>query len=394
MHRWKVTSALLLFALRGIHLACAAGVGTFSIEGSTTGFGVNQFGLATLYLESTWDPRADDVFIYVTWDPNVVRYVSTDWKVGNSVAASLKHPRRALPPVRRLDQPVPRWPNRDRGEKLQGCRAGTDGARTPGRPRLVLCCRTSDQFHRPDAVRPLHRRDPDRGRGWCGPDGAFTADNHTTSGGDGHPDRARPDPRVGDSDRDNHNGANSPGPADNGGADGDRSPPIGALRPRRRCRWGERGVHWRRDLDSDDDTEHDGERHDSAGYTDSRVRDRGFDHCSDHTLNPGGDDAGDHHRSENHFAGDDPGANDRARDDHSDPSRTHSHGDRHHSPRRACARFCRQARLYSPVFKAQRWTGCPERLQASNPPAMFRTREKPACRMISIDFCPRMPRLQ
>lgn len=87
-----VISALLLFALCGVVLAGAAGVGTFSIEGSTAGFGVNQFGLATLYLESTWDPRADDVFISVTWDPSVVQYVSTDWKVGNSVAATLKQP--------------------------------------------------------------------------------------------------------------------------------------------------------------------------------------------------------------------------------------------------------------------------------------------------------------
>jgi len=92
MHRWKVMMALLLLTLCGVPPAGAAGVGTFSIEGSTTGFGVNQFGLATLYLDSTWDPRADDVFLYVTWDPNVVQYVSTDWKVGNSKAATLTSP--------------------------------------------------------------------------------------------------------------------------------------------------------------------------------------------------------------------------------------------------------------------------------------------------------------
>lgn len=42
--------------------------------------------------ESIWNPQADGVLIFVTWDPNVVQYVSTDWKVGNSVAATLNQP--------------------------------------------------------------------------------------------------------------------------------------------------------------------------------------------------------------------------------------------------------------------------------------------------------------
>lgn len=84
--------ALLLFTLCGVSLAGAAGVGTFSIEKTTIDVGVNDFGIATLYMDNTWDPKPDDVFIYVNWDPAVLQYVSTDWRVGNSVSATLNSP--------------------------------------------------------------------------------------------------------------------------------------------------------------------------------------------------------------------------------------------------------------------------------------------------------------
>lgn len=80
--------ALLLLTCCGVPLAGAAGVGTFSIEQTTANVGVGQFGIATLYLDSTWQPPADSVTLAVSWDPAVIQYVSTDWKVGNSVAAT------------------------------------------------------------------------------------------------------------------------------------------------------------------------------------------------------------------------------------------------------------------------------------------------------------------
>lgn len=92
MYGLKVIMTLLLFALCGVSLAGAAGVGTFSIEKTSTDVSVNGFGIATLYMDNTWDPKADDVFIYLTWDPAVLQYVSTDWKVGNSVSATLNSP--------------------------------------------------------------------------------------------------------------------------------------------------------------------------------------------------------------------------------------------------------------------------------------------------------------
>ncbi len=88
MHRLKVMLALLLIACCGIPLAGAAGVGTFSIEQTTAGVGVGQFGIATLYMDNSWQPPADSVTLAISWDPAIIQYVSTDWKVGNSVAAT------------------------------------------------------------------------------------------------------------------------------------------------------------------------------------------------------------------------------------------------------------------------------------------------------------------
>lgn len=92
MHRLKVMLALLLLASCGVTLAGAAGVGTFSIEQTTVNVGVDQFGLATLYMDNTWDPPADGVILHLGWDPAVIQYVSTDWRVGNSVSATLNSP--------------------------------------------------------------------------------------------------------------------------------------------------------------------------------------------------------------------------------------------------------------------------------------------------------------
>ena len=88
MHRLKVMLALFLLAFGGISLASAAGVGTFSIEQTTVNVGVGQFGIATLYMDNTWQPPADSAILTLSWDPAVIKYVSTDWKVGNSVAAT------------------------------------------------------------------------------------------------------------------------------------------------------------------------------------------------------------------------------------------------------------------------------------------------------------------
>ena len=50
---------------------------------------MGQIGVATLYMDNTWQPPADDVWVTVKWDGAVLGYVSTDWKVGNSVSATL-----------------------------------------------------------------------------------------------------------------------------------------------------------------------------------------------------------------------------------------------------------------------------------------------------------------
>ena len=92
MHRLKVMLAFLLLASCGVTLAGAAGVGTFSIEQTTVNVGVDQFGVATLYMDNTWDPPADSAILHLGWDPAVIQYVSTDWRVGNSVSATLNTP--------------------------------------------------------------------------------------------------------------------------------------------------------------------------------------------------------------------------------------------------------------------------------------------------------------
>ena len=92
MHRLKVMLALLLVASCGVTLAGAAGVGTFSIEQTTVNVGVDQFGVATLYMDNTWDPPADSAILHLGWDPAVIQHVSTDWRVGNSVSATPNAP--------------------------------------------------------------------------------------------------------------------------------------------------------------------------------------------------------------------------------------------------------------------------------------------------------------
>ena len=79
---------LLLACLSVVGLASAAGVGTFSIE-QTKSADVGQIGVSTLYMDNTWQPLADDVWVTVKWDGAALGYISTDWKVGNSVSATL-----------------------------------------------------------------------------------------------------------------------------------------------------------------------------------------------------------------------------------------------------------------------------------------------------------------
>ena len=40
-------------------------------------------------MDNTWQPQADDVWVTVKWDSAALGYISTDWKVGNSVSATL-----------------------------------------------------------------------------------------------------------------------------------------------------------------------------------------------------------------------------------------------------------------------------------------------------------------
>ncbi len=79
---------LLLASLSVVGLAGAAGVGTLYLE-QTKSADVGQIGVATLYMDNTWQPAADDVWVTVNWDGAVLGYISTDWKVGNSVSATL-----------------------------------------------------------------------------------------------------------------------------------------------------------------------------------------------------------------------------------------------------------------------------------------------------------------
>ncbi len=87
----RFTKHLALFfmlSLAVVGLASAAGTGTFSIE-QTKSADVGQIGVVTLYMDNTWQPAADDVWATVNWDGAVLGYISTDWKVGNSVSATL-----------------------------------------------------------------------------------------------------------------------------------------------------------------------------------------------------------------------------------------------------------------------------------------------------------------
>jgi len=67
-------------------------VGTFSVQQTTPGVGVNQFVVGTLYMDNTWEPLADDVYLYVTWDPAVIQFISADWRLGNTKQATLNSP--------------------------------------------------------------------------------------------------------------------------------------------------------------------------------------------------------------------------------------------------------------------------------------------------------------
>src|SRR5665647_239914 len=87
----RFTKHLALFfmlSLSVVGLASAAGVGTFSLE-QTKSADVGQIGVSTLYMDNTWQPPADDVWISVKWDGAVLGYVSTDWKIGHSQGAEL-----------------------------------------------------------------------------------------------------------------------------------------------------------------------------------------------------------------------------------------------------------------------------------------------------------------
>ena len=87
MNATRVLMVLLLACLAVVGLASAAGVGTFSLE-QTKSADVGQIGVATLYMDNTWQPQADDVWVTAKWDGAVLGYISTDWKVGNSVSAT------------------------------------------------------------------------------------------------------------------------------------------------------------------------------------------------------------------------------------------------------------------------------------------------------------------
>ncbi|NLX49555.1 MAG: hypothetical protein GXY82_06745, partial [Methanospirillum sp.] len=87
----RITKPLALFfmlSLAVVGLAGAAGIGTFTIE-QTKSADVGQIGIATLYVDNTWQPLADDVWVKVSWDGAVLGYVSADWKVGTSRDAQL-----------------------------------------------------------------------------------------------------------------------------------------------------------------------------------------------------------------------------------------------------------------------------------------------------------------
>ncbi|HIH03027.1 MAG TPA: hypothetical protein HA263_03955 [Methanoregulaceae archaeon] len=80
-----VPALLLLSAL--VCAATAAGVGTFSLE-QTKSAEKSQIGVVTLYMDNTWQPQANDVWVTVNWDRGILGYISTDWRVGNSVSAT------------------------------------------------------------------------------------------------------------------------------------------------------------------------------------------------------------------------------------------------------------------------------------------------------------------
>ncbi|NLX49603.1 MAG: hypothetical protein GXY82_07010 [Methanospirillum sp.] len=90
MNRWAAfrTSLALLLLLPGLACAAtAAGIGTFSIE-QNQGAEVGGFAIATLYVDNNWQPLADDLWLNVTWDDTILGYASTDFKVGNTKAAT------------------------------------------------------------------------------------------------------------------------------------------------------------------------------------------------------------------------------------------------------------------------------------------------------------------
>jgi hypothetical protein len=78
---------LCLFALYGIAAVSAAGNGTFSIP-AIPGVNVGDNLTATVYLDNTWSPKAADVYLHVRYDSSLLAYTGTDFKVGNTVAAT------------------------------------------------------------------------------------------------------------------------------------------------------------------------------------------------------------------------------------------------------------------------------------------------------------------
>ncbi|MEN6343150.1 MAG: NosD domain-containing protein [Methanospirillum sp.] len=63
-----------------------SGNGTFWLE-QTTPAEEGRVGVATLYLNSTWELPVEEIRLNLTWDGEVLQYAGTDWMVGGSVSA-------------------------------------------------------------------------------------------------------------------------------------------------------------------------------------------------------------------------------------------------------------------------------------------------------------------
>ncbi len=67
-------------------MAVPRGNGTFWVE-QTIPASVDQLGVATLYVNNTWSPPADDVWLNLTWNDTVMNYARTDWRAGSTGSA-------------------------------------------------------------------------------------------------------------------------------------------------------------------------------------------------------------------------------------------------------------------------------------------------------------------